>query len=415
MLLVISMRPALRFGSSVLLINSQFLTFSKNQNRTSSKLYFSVLACSSGNDHKKYPRKQRTCAKRRRLPFQTRMASHFSFVPENIGDKFGEKKNMNLCQAINNAMDIAMEKDESAVHFGEDVAFGGVFRCSVDLQQKYGKDRVFNTPLCEQGIAGFGIGLASAGATAIAEIQFADYIFPAFDQLVNEAAKYLYRSGGQFDCGKLTVRTTWGAVGHGALYHSQSPEAYFAHTPGLKLVVPRSPTEAKGLLLSCIKDPDPCIFFEPKILYRSAVEEVPIADYTIPLSKAQVVREGKDVTLVAWGTQVHVLRETAEMAEKEFGVSCELIDLRTILPWDEDTVLESVKKTGRLLVAHEAPVSSGFGAEIAATVQKECFLHLECPVERVCGWDTPFPHIFEPFYLPDKWRCLDAIKRMIEY
>nr|XP_002741809.2 PREDICTED: 2-oxoisovalerate dehydrogenase subunit beta, mitochondrial-like [Saccoglossus kowalevskii] len=322
---------------------------------------------------------------------------------------------MNLFQAVTNALDISLAADPTTIIFGEDVAFGGVFRCTVGLAEKYGKERVFNTPLCEQGIVGFGIGAASAGATAVAEIQFADYIFPAFDQIINEAAKFRYRSGNIFDCGKLTIRAPWGAVGHGALYHSQSPEAFFAHIPGIKVVIPRGPIQAKGLLLSCIRDQNPCIFFEPKILYRSALEQVPIKDYTLPLSEAEVLVEGNDVTLVAWGTQVHVLREVVNLAQEKLGVSCELIDLQTILPWDIDTVAKSVTKTGRLLVAHEAPLTSGFAAEIASTIQTECFLNLEAPIQRVCGWDTPFPHIFEPFYLPDKWRCLDAIKKMINY
>ncbi|KAI6242419.1 Transket-pyr domain-containing protein [Aphelenchoides fujianensis] len=317
--------------------------------------------------------------------------------------------------SINAALHQALENDPTAVVFGEDVAFGGVFRCSVGLLEKYGKDRCFNTPLCEQGIAGFGIGLAVSGATAIAEIQFGDYIFPAFDQLVNEAAKYRYRSGNLFNCGKLTVRATWGAVGHGALYHSQSPEAYFSHTPGIKVVVPRGPIQAKGLLLACIEEPDPCIFFEPKVLYRNAVEEVPTAKYTIPLGEAEILRPGSDLTIVSWGTQLHVVLEAAALAEEQAGVSCEVIDLQTILPWDQDAIVKSVRKTGRLLISHEAPLTSGFGAEIASTIQKECFLNLEAPVERVCGWDTPFPHVFEPFYLPTKWRVLEAIKRVTNF
>lgn len=322
---------------------------------------------------------------------------------------------MNLCQALTSAMDIALDKDSSAVVFGEDVAFGGVFRCTVGLKDKYGKDRVFNTPLCEQGIVGFAIGMAVAGATPIAEIQFCDYIFPAFDQIVNEAAKYRYRSGNLFNSGGLTIRAPCGAVGHGALYHSQSPEAYFAHTPGIKVVIPRGPIQAKGLLLSCIRDDNPCIFFEPKILYRSAVEEVPEGDYTIPLSQAEVVVEGSDVTLVGWGTQLHVLREVANMAQEKLQVSCELIDMRTIIPWDMETVATSVTKTGRLLIAHEAPLTGGFGAEIASSIQAECFLNLEAPIQRVCGYDTPFPHIFEPFFMPDKWRCFEAIKKLVNY
>lgn len=343
--------------------------------------------------------------------------THFTYYPDQNVSPAGSQgaQKMNMFQAINNAMDIALEQDESALLFGEDVGFGGVFRCSINLRDKYGKDRVFNTPLCEQGIAGFAIGVANVGATAIAEIQFADYIFPAFDQIVNEAAKYRYRSGGLFDCGSLTFRVPCGAVGHGALYHSQSPEAYFAHTPGLKVVVPRGPIKAKGLLLACIKDPNPCIVFEPKTLYRAAVEEVPLDNYTSEIGKADILRKGKDVTLIGWGTQVHVLLEVAEMAMKELKVDCEVIDLVSILPWDRDAVVKSAKKTGRVIVSHEAPLTQGFGSEIAAYIQENCFLHLEAPVKRVTGWDTPFPHVFEPFYLPNKFRCLSAIKDLINY
>jgi len=342
-------------------------------------------------------------------------SSHFTFVPFKADPKWGETEKTNLCQSVNQAIHIAMEENESTVCFGEDVAFGGVFRCSVGLKDKFGKDRVFNTPLCEQGIAGFGIGLAVSGVRAIAEIQFSDYSFPAFDQIVNEAAKYRYRSGGLFDCGSLTIRSTWGAVGHGALYHSQCPEAYYSHTPGLKVVVPRGPIQAKGLLLSCIEDPDPCLFFEPKILYRNAIEEVPKAKYLLPIGKAETLREGKDVTLVGWGTQIHVLLEVADMVKEHLGAECEVIDLQSILPWDVPAVAESVVKTGRLVVSHEAPLTSGFAAEIVSTIQKECFLNLEAPVARVCGWDTPFPHVYEPFYLPSKWRCFQEVKGVLEY
>ncbi|XP_012728424.2 2-oxoisovalerate dehydrogenase subunit beta, mitochondrial [Fundulus heteroclitus] len=350
-----------------------------------------------------------------RLKTQRRHAAHFTFQPEPVTTQYGPTQKMNLFQSITSALDNTLASDPTAVIFGEDVAFGGVFRCTVGLRDKYGKDRVFNTPLCEQGIVGFGIGAAVAGATAIAEIQFADYIFPAFDQIVNEAAKYRYRSGNLFDCGNLTIRAPWGCVGHGSLYHSQSPEAFFAHCPGIKIVIPRGPLEAKGLLLSCIADNNPCLFFEPKILYRAAVEQVPVDSYTIPLSQAEVLQEGSDVTLVAWGTQIHVLKEVANMAQEKLGVSCEVIDLRTILPWDTETICKSVVKTGRLLISHEAPVTGGFAAEISSTVQEECFLNLEAPIARVCGYDTPFPHIFEPFYIPDKWKCFEAIKRMINY
>eukprot|EP01027_Heterolobosea_sp_BB2_P025765 GEZU01039545.1.p1 GENE.GEZU01039545.1~~GEZU01039545.1.p1 ORF type:complete len:383 (+),score=90.87 GEZU01039545.1:46-1194(+) len=325
-----------------------------------------------------------------------------------------ETKKMNLFTSINDALRIALETDPKAVVFGEDVAFGGVFRCTVDLREKFGKDRVFNTPLCEQGIAGFAIGMAAMGHTPIAEIQFADYIFPAFDQIVNEAAKYRYRSGNLFNVGGLTIRSPCSAVGHGGHYHSQSPEAYFAHTPGLKIVIPRGPVQAKGLLLSCIRDPNPCIFFEPKILYRSAVEQVPVGDYTLPLSKAEVVKEGKDITLVAWGSQMYVIEKAAKMAE-EIGISCEIIDLRTIIPCDYETLEQSVKKTGRFLVSHEAPITGGFGAELAAVIQERCFLYLEAPIARVCGYDTPFPLMLEKYYVPDALKVFEAIKATVNY
>lgn len=324
-------------------------------------------------------------------------------------------KRMNLFTAVNDAMRVALQTDPNAVICGEDVAFGGVFRCSVDLKEEFGADRVFNTPLCEQGIAGFAIGYAAMGRTVIAEMQFADYIFPAFDQIVNEAAKYRYRSGNQFNCGGLTFRSPYGAVGHGGLYHSQSPEAYFAHTPGLKVVMARSPSTAKGLLLSCVRDPNPCIFFEPKALYRASVEDVPEGDYSIPLGVAEIVRPGSDVTLVGWGAQVHVLLKAADMAKERDGVSCEVIDLRTVMPWDRDTVVASVKKTGRCLVSHEAPVTGGYGAEVAAAVQELAFLHLEAPVQRVGGMDTPFPLAFERYYLPDVTKVYEGIKKVISY
>jgi len=327
-----------------------------------------------------------------------------------------ETKRLNLFQAINDALSLTLASDPTAAIFGEDVAFGGVFRCTVNLADTFGHDRVFNTPLTEQGITGFGIGLAAAGHTAIAEIQFADYIFPAFDQLVNEAAKYRYRSGGEFDCGRLTLRAPCGAVGHGAHYHSQSPEAYFAHTPGLKVVMPRSPIQAKGLLLAAIRDPNPIIFLEPKLLYRAAVEQVPMEDYTLPLGKGEILKSGTDVTVVGWGSQIYVLENAIQLAETRMpGISCELIDLRTILPWDVDLVCQSVEKTGRLVIAHEAPITGGFGAEIVSKVQEQCFLRLESPIQRVCGWDTPFPLVFEKFYVPDMIRCYHAIKKSLEY
>ncbi|KAJ9060571.1 hypothetical protein DSO57_1029402 [Entomophthora muscae] len=272
------------------------------------------------------------------------------------GMEYGETIKMNYFTAVNDALAIALATDETALVFGEDVAFGGVFRCTSGLAEKFGKDRVFNTPLTEQGIAGFGIGVASMGHTAIAEIQFGDYIFPAFDQLVNEAAKYRYRSGGIFDVGGLTIRSPISAVGHGGAYHSQSPEAFFPHASGLKVVIPRSPIQAKGLLLASIRDRNPVLFFEPKILYRSAVEHVPVGDYELPLGKAEVLKQGNDVTVLGWGSQIYALENAIQMAEAKLpGLSCELIDLRTIYPWDVATIEASVNKTGRLVVAHEAP------------------------------------------------------------
>ncbi|MCW8885584.1 MAG: alpha-ketoacid dehydrogenase subunit beta, partial [Motiliproteus sp.] len=245
-------------------------------------------------------------------------------------------------------------------------------------------------------------------------IQFADYIFPAFDQIVNESAKFRYRSGNLFDVGGLTIRTPYGGGIAGGHYHSQSPEAYFTHTPGLKVVVPRNPHQAKGLLLASIRDPNPVIFFEPKRIYRASEGEVPEEDYQLPLAQAEVVKEGSDITLLAWGAQMEYLSKANEMAEKE-GISCELIDLRTLLPWDIDTVVASVKKTGRLLVSHEAPLTGGFAGEIAAMVQERCFLSLESPIARVTGLDTPYPLALEKEYIPDHLKIYEAIKHSINF
>ncbi|WP_068545128.1 alpha-ketoacid dehydrogenase subunit beta [Thalassotalea crassostreae] len=322
---------------------------------------------------------------------------------------------MNLLHAINNALEIAMKDDPTTVCFGEDVGhFGGVFRATSNLQEKFGKDRCFNTPLTEQGIMGFANGLAAQGSCTVAEIQFADYIFPAFDQIVNESAKFRYRSGNEFNVGKLTIRTPYGGGIAGGLYHSQSPEAYFAHTPGLKIVVPRNPYQAKGLLLAAIRDDNPVVFFEPKKLYRASIGEVPEEDYQLPLGKAEVVKQGSDITLLGWGAQMETIEAAAEMAEKK-GVSCEIIDLRSILPWDVDTVAQSVTKTGRLLINHEAPLTGGFAGEIAATIQDKCFLNLESPIARVCGIDTPFPLAHEKEYMPDELKTFEAIMASVNY
>ncbi|EGF80716.1 hypothetical protein BATDEDRAFT_88045 [Batrachochytrium dendrobatidis JAM81] len=336
--------------------------------------------------------------------------------PELAAVKNSETKKLNLYQAVNEALSTALATDDKAVVFGEDVGFGGVFRCTMGLAEKYGKHRVFNAPLTEQGIAGFGIGMAAVGHTAIAEIQFADYVFPAFDQIVNEAAKYRYRSGGQFDVGGLTLRMPCMAVGHGAHYHSQSPESQFVHTPGIKVVIPRSPIQTKGLLLAAIRDKNPVLFMEPKILYRAAVEQVPVDDYVLPLGKAEVIQEGTDLTVIGWGSQLYALENAIMLAQKNMpGLSVELIDLRSILPWDAETIVKSVNKTGRLLISHEAPQTGGFASEIAATIQDKCFLRLEAPIQRVCGWDTPFPLIFEKFYVPSAIRCADAMERIMKY
>ena len=322
---------------------------------------------------------------------------------------------MNLLQAINSALDIAMKENNRALCFGEDVGhFGGVFRATSGLQEKYGKSRCFNTPLVEQGIIGFANGLAAQGSVPIAEIQFADYIFPAFDQIVNESAKFRYRSGNEFNVGNLTIRSPYGGGIAGGLYHSQSPEAYFAHTPGLKVVVPRNPYQAKGLLLASIRDPNPVIFFEPKKLYRASVGEVPEEDYQLPLGKAEIIKEGKDISLLAWGAQVEVIEKAATLAI-ESGISCEIIDLRSILPWDTETVAASVVKTGRLLITQEAPLTSGFASEITATIQEKCFLHLESPIARICGMDTPYPLALEKEYVADHLKVFEAIKRSVNY
>lgn len=322
---------------------------------------------------------------------------------------------MNLLQAINNALITAMTAEEKVMVFGEDVGhFGGVFRATSHLQEKFGKGRCFNTPLTEQGIIGFANGLASQGSFPVAEIQFGDYIFPAFDQIVNETAKWRYRSGGQFDVGGLTIRTPYGGGISGGHYHSQSPEAFFAHCAGLKVVIPRDPYQAKGLLLASIRDKNPVLFLEPKRLYRASIADIPEDDYELPLGKADLVQEGSDITLLGWGAQIEILQKAAEMALDD-GVSCEIIDLRSILPWDAEAVINSVMKTGRLLINHEAPLTGGFASEIAATIQEKCFLYLEAPISRVCGLDTPYPLAHETEYMPDETKTYEAIKRSLHY
>ncbi|KAF2760435.1 thiamine diphosphate-binding protein [Pseudovirgaria hyperparasitica] len=336
-------------------------------------------------------------------------------LPESVR-KNSKTTRTNLFQAVNSALRHALSTDDRVLLFGEDVAFGGVFRCSMNLSTDFGSERVFNTPLCEQAIVGFAIGCAAEGMKPVAEIQFADYVYPAFDQLVNEAAKMRYRAGGTgMDCGGMVVRMPTGSVGHGALYHSQSPESLFTHIPGLRVIIPRSPSQAKGLLLAAIASPDPVIFMEPKVLYRAAVEQVPNDPYTLPLDKADILKTGQDITVISYGTPLYHCSNAIEAAEKDFGVSCELIDLRTIYPWDRKTVLESVSKTGRAIVVHESMVNAGVGAEVAATIQEGAFLRLEAPVQRVCGWSTHMGMAYEKFNIPDVVRIYDSIRKVAHY
>ncbi len=272
---------------------------------------------------------------------------------------------------------------------------------------------MFNTPLSESGIVGFGIGAAAANLLPVAEIQFADYIFPAMDQIVNEASKYRYRSGGMWDVGGLTIRAPWGAVGKGGHYHSSAPEAFLTHAAGLKVVIPSSPREAKGLLLASIADPNPVVFFEPKRLYRMAQELVPEEAYVIPLGKARVARTGDDVTIVTWGQSVGTVQQAADALARR-GVRCEVIDLRTLTPLDVPTLAQSVKKTGRLLVVHEAPKTSGFGAEIIASITEACWADLEAQPVRVCAWDLPgVPYALEDHYLPTVDRIVRGVASVL--
>nr|OQO20198.1 hypothetical protein B0A51_12624 [Rachicladosporium sp. CCFEE 5018] len=330
----------------------------------------------------------------------------------------GTASRQNLFQSINSALGHALRTDQRTLLFGEDVAFGGVFRCSMKLAEEFGDARVFNTPLTEQGIVGFAVGAAMEGMKPIAEVQFADYVYPAFDQIVNEAAKLRYRAGTNAEtmgCGGLVVRMPSGGVGHGALYHSQSPESLFTHIPGVRVVIPRSPSQAKGLLLGAIACNDPVMFLEPKILYRAAVEYVPQEAYVLPLSKAEVLRQGTDVTIISYGTPLYTCSSAITAAERDFGCSVELIDLRTVYPWDRQTVMESVNKTGKCIVVHESMVNAGVGAEVAATVQDGCFLRLEAPVQRVAGWSTHAGLAYEKFNIPDVVRVYDAIKTALSY
>ncbi|TPI55281.1 MULTISPECIES: alpha-ketoacid dehydrogenase subunit beta [unclassified Mesorhizobium] len=331
-----------------------------------------------------------------------------------------------MIEAIRDAMDVSMERDEKVVVFGEDVGFfGGVFRCTQGLQAKYGKSRCFDAPINESGIVGSAIGMAAYGLKPCVEIQFADYMYPAYDQLTQEAARLRYRSNGDFTC-PIVVRMPTGGGIFGGQTHSQSPEALFTHVSGLKTVVPSNPHDAKGLLIAAIEDPDPVIFLEPKRLYNGPFDghhdrpvtpwskhelgEVADGHYTVPLGKAAIRRAGSAVTVLAYGTMVYV----AQAAAEETGIDAEIVDLRTLLPLDLDTIVASVKKTGRCVVVHEATLTSGFGAELVALVQENCFYRLEAPVARVAGWDTPYPHAQEWDYFPGPARVGRALTETLE-
>jgi len=319
-----------------------------------------------------------------------------------------EPRQMNMVQAINEGLRHEMKRDDRVVVLGEDVGkVGGVFRVTQGLYDEFGDDRVIDTPLSEGGIIGTAIGMALYGLVPIPEIQFADFIFPAYDQIVSELAKLRYRSGGEYPA-KLVIRTPVGGGIRGGLYHSQSPESLFVHVAGLKVVCPSNPHDAKGLLLASIRDPDPVLFFEPKRIYRAAKGDVPDGDYTVELSTAAVVREGTHVTVLAWGAMLYEALAAATEASKQ-GIEAEVVDLRTLWPVDIDTIIASVKKTGRVIVVHEAPKTCGFGAELVALVNEKAFLHLEAPPMRVTGFDTPFPYTLEMEYLPLAHRILPAI------
>ena len=315
---------------------------------------------------------------------------------------------MNMVQAINDALRTAMRGDDRVVMLGEDVGkVGGVFRVTAGLFDEFGDDRVIDTPLSENGIVGTAVGMALYGLLPVVEIQFADFIWPAYDQIVNELAKYRYRSGGEYPA-KLVIRTPVGGGIRGGHYHSQHPEAAFIHVAGLKVVCPSNPHDAKGLLLAAIADPDPVIFFEPKRVYRAAKGEVPGGAYTVPLESAAIVRAGRHVTVLSYGAMLYEALDAAAKAAQK-GVEAEVIDLRTLWPVDIGTIVDSVKRTGRLVVVHEAQKTCGFGAELVSLVTERAFYHLEAPPVRITGFDTPFPYTLEMEYMPLSHRILPAL------
>lgn len=321
---------------------------------------------------------------------------------------------MNLVQALQSGLRDAMRQDAEVMLLGEDIGkLGGVFRVTQGLLDEFGPERVLDTPLSETGIVGTAIGMALHGLRPVSEIQFADFIYPGFDQLISEASKYRYRTAGEFHV-PLVVRAPYGGGIRGGQYHSQSPEALFIHTAGLKVVCPSNPYDAKGLLMQAILDDDPVVFFEPKRVYRAVKMEVPDTPYTVPLGEANVVRAGAHVTCVAWGAMVYEAYSAAEEVARQ-GVDVELVDLRTLWPLDVETLVTSVRKTGRLVVVHEAPRTCGFGSELVALITERAFLHLEAPPTRVTGWDTPFPLTHEREYLPLKHRIAPALLDVARY
>jgi len=333
---------------------------------------------------------------------------------------------MTMIQALRSAMDVMLERDPDVVVYGQDVGyFGGVFRCTEGLQAKYGRTRVFDAPISEGGIVGSAIGMAAYGLRPVVEVQFADYFYPASDQIVSEAARLRYRSAGDFSA-PITIRMPCGGGIYGGQTHSQSPEALFTHVCGLRIVMPCTPFDAKGLLIAAIENDDPAIFLEPKRLYNGPFDghhdrpivpwsqhpagEVPEGHYTLPLDTANVFRTGAAVTVLTYGTMVFVSQAAAE----ECGIDAEIIDLRCLWPLDLQAIIASVRKTGRCVVVHEATRTSGFGAELVALVQEHCFYHLEAPIERVTGWDTPYPHALEWSYFPGPDRVGAALRRVLE-
>ncbi|MFC4640102.1 alpha-ketoacid dehydrogenase subunit beta [Deinococcus hohokamensis] len=326
----------------------------------------------------------------------------------------GETRTINLIQAITEALHEELERDERVVLFGEDVgARGGVFMATAGLQATFGKHRVFDTPLSEASIVGAAVGMAVRGLRPVAEIQFADYMGPGFDQIISQAAKIRYRSAGQFTA-PMVIRTPSGGGVKGGHHHSQSPEAYYTHTPGLKVVMPSTPYDAKGLLKAAIRGEDPVIYFEPKRLYRASKGEVPTHDFTVKIGEAAVRREGSDLSLIGYGGVMPDLEKAADALAAE-GVSVEVIDLRSLVPWDKDRVLTSVQKTGRAVLVSEAPRIGNFMGEVAYSIQAEAFDYLTAPVGQVAGFDTPYPYVQDKVYLPGPNRIVRACVQALNY